>query len=124
MPRDEDEDLSAPLELGPDPPSPPRGKPSAARPAKPVVSAAPAPPRPATRGVGPARAAPPPRGGGGGGVAPQCGGLPAFPGSTETTRFASSGVGYPAPPIQTKWRAVPSEPGRYELPWEGDPGAV
>lgn len=36
----------------------------------------------------------------------------------------TSGVTYTAPPLPGAWRSVPSEPGRYERPWAGDPAAA
>lgn len=107
MPRDEDEDLSAPLDLGSTAPAPPRAKAGAARPAaaaKPTPSAAP------SWGLC--------------GVMHQFGELVGFPGSSGVVRFVTSGVQYSTPPIAVRWRPVPSEPGRFEFPWEGDPAAA
>jgi hypothetical protein len=50
--------------------------------------------------------------------------LAGFPGSTGVIRYVSSGVGYSPPPIPARWRPVPSEPGRHEMPWEGNPDAA
>lgn len=110
MPRDDDEDLSAPLDLGPDrevpPPGP--GRPAGARPKAPPT--APPPARSFRWGVC--------------GVDHAAGQLAAFPGATGVVRYVSSGVAYTPPPVPPTWRPVPSEPGRFELPWDGNPAAA
>ncbi len=54
----------------------------------------------------------------------QFGDLISFPGCHGVSRFVSSGVNFTAPPLAAQWRAVPSEPGRFELVWDGDPAAA
>ncbi|MBX9581189.1 MAG: hypothetical protein K2X87_12840 [Gemmataceae bacterium] len=104
MPRDDDEDPSAPLDLGPEP----------ARPVYPAPAAPPAaaPKAPAVLRWGVC------------GVYHTAGELAGFPGEDGVIRYVTSGVTYTAPPLPAGWRSVPSEPGRYELPWPGDPAAA
>jgi hypothetical protein len=103
MPRDDDEDPSAPLDLGPEP----------ARPVYPAPAAQPAAPKaPAALRWGVC------------GVYHTAGELAGFPGEDGVVRYVTSGVSYTAPPLPLVWRSVPSEPGRYELPWPGDPAAA
>lgn len=104
MPRDDDEDPSAPLDLGPEP-------------ARPVYPAAPAKPAAAPKAPAALRW-------GVCGVYHTAGELAGFPGEDGVIRYVTSGVTYTAPPLPGAWRSVPSEPGRYELPWAGDPAAA
>lgn len=56
------------------------------------------------------------------GVFHEAGELTAHPGARGVIRFVSGGVSYTSPPFDTAgWRVVPTEPGRYEMPWPGDP---
>ncbi|MBX9628747.1 MAG: hypothetical protein K2X82_33445 [Gemmataceae bacterium] len=103
MPRDDDEDPSAPLDLGPEPAR--RVYPAPSAPA-----AAPKAPDALRWGVC--------------GVVHTAAELAAAPGSVGVVRYVTSGVTYTAPPPADRWRSVPSEPGRYELPWDGDPAAA
>lgn len=105
MPRDDDEDASAPLELGPPLPATPR-----ARFITPPREEPPAPAGPFSFGVC--------------GALHTTGELVAHPGASGVVRYVNSGVGYSAPPVSPEWRTVPAEPGRYELPWPGDPAAA
>ena len=104
MPRDDDEDPSAPLDLGPEP----------ARPVYPAPAAKPAaaPKAPAALRWGVC------------GVYHTAGELTGFPGEAGVVRYVTGGVTYTAPPVPGVWRSVPSEPGRYELAWAGDPAAA
>jgi hypothetical protein len=112
MPRDEDEDLSAPMDLGPNRPAPGRGKPPTARPVgKPAQPAQPA-------------AAPAAASWGACGVVHQFGELTVIAGTSGVIRYVSSGVNYTPPPIQARWKAVPTEHGRYEMAWEGNPSTA
>ena len=106
MPRDEDEDLSGPLDLGPDRPG--RGKPPPK--ARPAAPAQPAAADGASWGVC--------------GVVHQYGELTTVPGSSGVIRYVSSGVTYTQPPVPNRWKPVPTEPGRFEIPWEGNPAAA
>lgn len=98
MIRDQDEDASAPLELPRDPPSP---------------GAAPRPAAMHSDGVP----------WGISGVFHQVEDLITSPGTPGIVRLVVSGVHYAAPPLPRGdlWRSVPSEPGRFELNWGGDP---
>lgn len=108
MPRDDDEDAAAPLGLDPPPaPAVPVG----------VPPRRPAPPPPA-----PARTAPFKFGVCG--AVHTAGELAALPGGTGIARLVSGGVGYTPPPVARAWRAVPAEPGRFDLPWDADPAAA
>ena len=104
MPRDDDEDPSAPLDLGPEP-------------ARPVYPSAPAKPSAAPKAPAALRW-------GVCGVYHTAGELAGFPGDDGVIRYVTSGVTYTAPPLPGAWRSVPSEPGRYERPWAGDPAAA
>src|SRR5688572_28386877 len=98
MPRDDDEDVSAPLGLGPERPSSRTFSPGARA------------PRP--NAALPPGTKPTPGGGfawGVCGVLHTPGELTTFPGRVGVVRYVSSGVGYTAPPIGHTWRPVPSE---------------
>lgn len=98
MPRDPDEDSSSPITPAKPPPSPagaPRAAPASAALAWGVC-----------------------------GVFHEADELKAYPGQRGAARFVSGGVDYTPPPVQPAWRASTEEPGRYELPWDGDPAAA
>ncbi|OWK36461.1 hypothetical protein [Fimbriiglobus ruber] len=48
--------------------------------------------------------------------------LAAQPGTRGVVRYVNADVRYAAPPLPGGWRAAPGQPGRYEMPWPGDPG--
>src|SRR4051794_16469379 len=103
MPRDEDEDLSAPRDLDPARPVPAstRGKPTQAKVGTRVPPVTTSPLSGLMWGVC--------------GVTHQFGEMLSYSGSQGVIRFVSSGVSYTPPPVITHWRTVPSEPGRYEM---------
>ncbi len=108
MPRDLDEDEAAPLDL---PPHTPAARPQPRSGPVAPPAARPAPPVAKTFRWGVA------------GVLDQADDLLTSPGARGVVRFVSSGVEYTAPPLPAAhvWRAVPAEPGRYEMAWDGDP---
>jgi hypothetical protein len=96
MPRDRDEDVSAPLALGPEPSSKPTGSPSKTESEADVIAW------------------------GACGVLNTIGELTAVPGCIGIIRYVTSGVSYETPPVEPAWRPMPGETA-FELPWAGDP---
>ncbi len=50
--------------------------------------------------------------------------LTTTPGSRGVVRFVNGDVSYAASPLAGGWKPTPGTPGRYEMPWPGDPAAA
>ena len=50
--------------------------------------------------------------------------LTTTPGSRGVVRFVNGDVSYAAPPLAGGWKPTPGTPGRYEMPWPGDPATA
>lgn len=46
------------------------------------------------------------------------------PGCQGVVRFVNGDISYAAPPLPAAWAATPGTPGRFEMPWPGDPAAA